>query len=210
MTKNAAILLPVKGMTCASCVANIEKALRATEGIKEATVNLATEQASVQYDSDIIELNDIVRAVKDSGYHVPTRKINLTIRGMTCASCVSRVEKALRETPGMVAATVNLATERATVEYLEGTALKDIRRAILEAGYEPGDELETEGISGEVYNSETVKLRNYFIGSAVIAVIIMAMMWLPDFTGKAFILWALATPVQFWEERGFTAGRGRH
>ncbi len=126
----------VRGMTCASCVAHVEKALKKTEGVTSASVNLATERVEVAL-APGAKTTDIARAVIDAGYEPVVETIEFGVRGMTCASCVSHVEKALRATPGVIEASVNLATERATVRALKGPGLiENLRRAVAEAGYE--------------------------------------------------------------------------
>src|SRR5436305_1755064 len=102
--------LPVEGMTCASCVRRVETALAKVPGVHDVAVNLATEQATLQADSPEV-LNAAAKAVADAGYDVPRAEIELNIADMTCASCVGRVERALRAVPGVVDAQVNLATE---------------------------------------------------------------------------------------------------
>ncbi|WP_072388041.1 heavy metal translocating P-type ATPase [Hyphomicrobium sp. CS1BSMeth3] len=128
-----AVILPVAGMNCASCVGRVEKALKSVPGVKSASVNLATEQAEVTGFGPIA-YGDLVAAVKDAGYTVPATRTELAIEGMTCASCVARVERALASTPGVVAARVNLATERATVEGSIDAAL--LIKAVENAGYD--------------------------------------------------------------------------
>ena len=105
---------PIEGMTCASCVGQVERALLAVPGVVEANVNLATERASVRF-SEPIDRAALVEAVERVGYEVPDQTVGLAIDGMTCASCVGRVERALQAVPGVAEAGVNLATERATV-----------------------------------------------------------------------------------------------
>ncbi len=113
--------IPVLGMTCASCAGRVEKAIRAAPGVRSATVNLAAERAWVEMD-DTGTPEAVSQAIRSAGYEPIERTIELKISGMTCASCVARVERALKATPGVVSASVNLATERATVRLLEGTA----------------------------------------------------------------------------------------
>ena len=126
------LVLEVEGMTCASCVAHVERALKAVPGVTSASVNLATERAEVT--GKALDRATLAQAVADAGYNVPTRPLDLEIEGMTCASCVARVERALKAVPGVTSATVNLATERATVS---GTAeAADLTRAVEDAGYE--------------------------------------------------------------------------
>jgi Au+-exporting ATPase len=117
--------IPIEGMTCASCVGRVEKALKAVPGVADAVVNLATEKASVTTSLPVDHAR-LVGAVEKAGYTVPasfstpaTASLEVAIEGMTCASCVGRVEKAIKAIPGVTNAVVNLATEKATVQ---GTA----------------------------------------------------------------------------------------
>jgi len=111
----APLTLPIRGMSCASCVGRVEKALRAVPGVGEVAVNLATESAHVTPDGALDPVQ-LIAAVERSGYAVPAAEVQLSVEGMTCASCVGRVERALQAVPGVISARVNLATERATVE----------------------------------------------------------------------------------------------
>lgn len=106
--------LPILGMTCASCVGRVERALQAVPGVIVAHVNLAAERADLTIEGDV-ERAALVRAIEDAGYEVPTAKLELSIEGMTCASCVGRVERGLRAVPGVERVSVNLATERASI-----------------------------------------------------------------------------------------------
>ena len=129
--------LPVEGMTCASCVGRVERALKAVPEIKDAVVNLATERADITFSSTP---NPVlaVSAIESSGYKVPEEITELAIEEMTCASCVGRVEKALAQIPGVLEATVNLATERARVRHLSGVvSITDLEVAVVHAGYKP-------------------------------------------------------------------------
>ncbi len=135
-----------------------------------------------------------------------TQKSIFPVQGMTCASCVARVEEALKSVPGVVSVSVNLASEKATVEYLEGTEFADLRRAVKDAGYELGREAETLEDVTVASAREIKKVRDRFIFAAVLGVIIMAMMFTPHFTGMEYVLWALATPVQFWAGLRFYKG----
>ena len=130
-----AISLPIEGMTCASCVGRVEKALKAIPGVDKASVNLATERADISF-SGAPDVAAAVQAVQKAGYAVPETDIELSVTGMTCASCVGRVEKALKAVPGVHGATVNLATERARVTAAGGVAASALIQAIAKAGYE--------------------------------------------------------------------------
>jgi len=128
--------IPVEGMTCASCVARVEKAIRAVPGVTSASVNLATERADVRFDGTT-KTADIVKAIENSGYGAAEESIELAIEGMTCASCVARIEKALKAVPGVTGASVNLATERASVRLTKGIATSaSLEQAVRAAGYD--------------------------------------------------------------------------
>ncbi len=127
----------VQGMTCASCVAHVEKALKNTQGVASASVNLATERAEVTL-APGARAETLAHAVSEAGYEPVIETVEIGVGGMTCASCVAHVEKALAAVPGVLEAHVNLATERASVKALAGPELMGrLRRAIAVAGYEP-------------------------------------------------------------------------
>ncbi|WP_285316030.1 heavy metal translocating P-type ATPase [Providencia rettgeri] len=129
--------LPVEGMTCASCVGRVEKALKAVVNIDTAVVNLATERADITFKGHV-DPDSAVRAIESSGYKVREETTELAIEEMTCASCVGRVEKALSQIPGVLEANVNLATERARIRHLSGAVtIEDLEAAIVQAGYKP-------------------------------------------------------------------------
>ncbi|WP_158904725.1 heavy metal translocating P-type ATPase [Burkholderia sp. L27(2015)] len=126
--------VPIEGMTCASCVGRVEKALAGVPGVSGVSVNIATERAQLDTDASVA-LDTIVDAVKRAGYAVTQDSITLDVQGMTCASCVSRVEKALQRVPGVAKASVNLATQTATVGGV-GLEADALIAAISKAGYE--------------------------------------------------------------------------
>ncbi|MDE1147933.1 MAG: heavy metal translocating P-type ATPase [Azospirillaceae bacterium] len=127
--------IPVGGMTCAGCVRRVEKVIAAVPGVAAATVNLATERAHVDL-ADRTQLPAVVAAITKAGYEPGTHAVELAVAGMTCAACVARVEKVLRRQPGVVAANVNLATERATVSLVDGSDAAAVAAAVTRAGYE--------------------------------------------------------------------------
>ncbi|MGO3929945.1 heavy metal translocating P-type ATPase [Rhodopseudomonas pseudopalustris] len=130
-------IFPIEGMTCASCVRRVEGAITKVPGVTAAAVNLATESAEVTY-SGAVDSGAIIAAIRGAGYDVPVERIEVDIEGMTCASCVNRVEKTIAAVPGVKSVSVNLATERATVELLAGSTPRTaIDAAIRKAGYEP-------------------------------------------------------------------------
>ncbi|MFA4965016.1 MAG: heavy metal translocating P-type ATPase [Thermoleophilia bacterium] len=215
--ERATVELPITGMTCASCVARNERALRKVEGVAEASVNFATEKATITFDPGIVSADELVRTVEAAGYGVVTVQETLPVLGMTCASCVSRVERALRKPPGVLKAEVNLATERATVTYIPGQASRDdLAAAVRAAGYEVVEQPAAGESAAEAADSaEAARAAAYralklkvAVGFALSIVIFMGTMhewfpFLPSWLHDGYVLWALATPVQFWVGRQF-------
>jgi heavy metal translocating P-type ATPase len=129
--------IPIQGMTCASCVGRVEKAIRSVEGVAVANVNLATERAHVEFAPSEANPAAVADAIRAAGYEPFENTIELKIDGMTCASCVNRVEKALGRVPGVENASVNLATERASIRYLGNADIVDrLIGAVEQTGYE--------------------------------------------------------------------------
>ena len=153
------ISLPVKGMSCAGCVNTIEKNINNFEGIKKAEVNFATEEISIQYDSDKLDIEAIVKKIKDTGYDVPVSKTDLSITGMSCAGCVSTVEKILNKNiPGVIFGSVNFSTEKATIKYIPGTVTaKEIIKAIKDGGYGVKEESKEDKYSEEIGKRKEIK-----------------------------------------------------
>ncbi|WP_418647741.1 heavy metal translocating P-type ATPase [Thauera butanivorans] len=129
----AAVSLPIEGMTCASCVGRVEAALAKVEGVAQVSVNLATERADIRLAAPVDRMT-LIAAVEKTGYDVPASTTELAIEGMTCASCVGRVEKVLQAVPGVAEVNVNLATERATVRGVAG--VDALIAAVDRAGYD--------------------------------------------------------------------------
>jgi Cu+-exporting ATPase len=196
----------ITGMSCTTCAATIEKALAEMPGVEKAGVNFASEKASIEYDPSRVSLAQIKNTVSQLGYGAVTKKSIFPVEGMSCAACVARVEQALNGVPGVVSASVNLASEKATVEYVEGTDITDLRRAVENAGYKLGAEAQTLEDVISAAQREIRGMRNRFIVAAILAALVMALMWAPEFVGKPYLLWALATPVQFWAGWRFYQG----
>ena len=130
------IELPVSGLTCEHCVHAVEGALRGVPGVRAATVNLAQGRAFVEYDPTKTTVTALHEAIKQAGYRSDTARARFRIQGITCASCVTKIENALRETPGVLSASVSVGTEEAMVEYLPSvTDLSAVRAAVGSAGY---------------------------------------------------------------------------
>jgi Cu+-exporting ATPase len=199
-------LIHITGMTCTTCAATIEKGLADTEGVEQAKVNFASEQASVEYDPAKVDLNKIKETISQLGYGIATRKSIFPVSGMTCASCVARVEKALSEVPGVVSAAVNLASEKATVEYTDEVKFATLRQTVRDAGYDLGMETETLEDVTTAAQREIRAIRNRFIVAATLAAIIMVLSMVPMFPASGYLIWVLATPVQFWAGLRFYRG----
>jgi len=206
--KTERIDLPIVGMSCASCAAAIQKNLFGLKGVEKANVNFATSKATIFYQPQLVKPQDFISSIRKSGYEVGVASVEIPIQGMHCASCVQNIEKALLRTRGVTKAAVNLATEKARVEYIPSEmSLKEIKEVIEQAGYrvlEVPPEEELADIERIVREKEYKKLKlKFFIGLALGILIFLGSSprwfpWIPDFLNNFFVLWALATPVQFW------------
>ena len=210
--------LPITGMSCASCAAKVEKGLANVEGVTKATVNFAAEKATVFFHPTQTDVSHLIDKVKDLGYGARVEKVVLPIQGMTCASCVSKVEKALSSVNGVVQAGVNFATERASVEYLpEEVSIRDLKKVVEEAGYQVLEVKEEDIVEKErlAREGELSRLKWKFMMGAMLLAPILVLMYgasfLERWTGLSmetnfFIQFLLATPVQFWVGWQFYVG----
>ncbi|MCF0017771.1 heavy metal translocating P-type ATPase [Pseudomonas stutzeri] len=189
--------LPVSGMTCASCAGRVERALLKVPGVASASVNLANEQVRVE--SSEADVAALIEAVQKAGYGVPVQSLELAIDGMTCASCVGRVERALLKVPGVRSAAVNLASERAHVEVLGPPDPAALIQAVGAAGYHAT-------ASSERRPAADAERRLQRERWAVIAGLLLAAPLVLPMFGELFgqhwmlpawIQFLLATPVQF-------------
>ena len=206
----------IEGMTCASCVGRVEKALRALPGVKAASVNLATERADVAFETAEPDLAAVVRAVEAVGYAASTGTTELEVKGMTCASCVGRVEHALKQAEGVLDATVNLATGRATVRHLAGVIdVGRLAEAVRAVGYEVFEAVagpDREDRERAVREREVKSLRRSVLAAGIFTLPIFLLEmgghlvpavhhWVLGALGNQqnlfYLLFALATVVQF-------------
>ncbi len=206
----------IGGMTCAACVGRVERGLKKVDGVLEANVNLATERATVNYDPAKTAPTALLERVREVGYEPVTQTLELGITGMTCAACVGRVERALNKVDGVLSASVNLATERATVTVVGAQAsAAHLKRAIREAGYgviETAAGETREDAERSAKERETAELRRAVVFSAafgvpLLLIAMLPMLWmpamelqmrlLPDMGVWNWIMLALAAPVQF-------------
>jgi P-type Cu+ transporter len=213
--QGATLRVGVKGMTCASCSARVERGLGKVDGVATANVNLATEQATVVFDPGVVGTDALLAAVRDAGYEPVVAELELSVAGMTCASCVARVERALKRVDGVVEANVNLATERASVRYLPEVARPSLLRdAVEDAGYQVmdvGDVAKREDVERQAREEERRKLRTSLLFAAALTVPLVVMemgaMLVPPFAAwlhatlehqtRAYVMFLLATGVQF-------------
>ncbi len=199
------IALPIEGMTCASCVSRIERALTREAGVMSVAVNLASETARVAYDPTQTNPGRLADAVARAGYRVPPVESDLQIEGMTCAACVSRVEKALQSVPGVVGASVNLATARARVSAAPGVDSAALIAAVTRAGYDARAwsdlAARSEQADADAVAKSRAELRRFVIATVLTLPLLADMAahllgW--HWRVPPLAQLALATPVQFW------------
>jgi Cu+-exporting ATPase len=216
MTKE--VRIGVGGMSCASCVTRVERAIARKSGVESAAVNLAAETAVVRFDQ--VQLPDLLEAVRGAGYDPVIEKAGIGVAGMTCASCVARVERAIKALPGVIEATVSLTTESASVEYLPATVSRErIAQAIRAAGYQPAAPDEAPGAEHTRHERELRSLRRDLVFAALLTLPLMLISMVPMFVPGvrplmlklaplpvwAWIELALATLVMLWPGRRFLA-----
>lgn len=202
----------IEGMSCASCVGRVERALNAQPGVLAAQVNLATEKATVELDESAT-LAGLVNTIREAGYQPRIQSADVSVTGMNCGSCVSRVERALTRQPGMISASVNLTTQKAFVEFMpDALSLPRIHQAIRDTGYDVKESEGTgQGAGEEDEDREGIDLRRkvIFAAALTIPVFLIAMgklipgletfytSLLPH-RGWMAIEWLLTTPVMFY------------
>ena len=220
VTQAERIDLPIEGMHCASCAQTIEKELGNTVGVQKVSVNVATERATVFYDPNRVSVLALANAIESAGYDVGTAKMSFAIRGMHCASCVGQIENALNETPGVVKASVNLATERAQVTYLpSATQLEAIYQSVESTGYKvirahEGDGDAPEDAERAERTRELSQLQRKFTTASVLAALVFIGSFQSWFPGLAdiprhvmyWILLVITTPILFWCGSRFFTG----
>jgi Cu+-exporting ATPase len=198
MSDSTTFDLPIAGMTCASCAGRVERALSKVIGASAVSVNLATEQARVQAPAD--SLPALMDAVAKAGYSVPQQSLELSIDGMTCASCVGRVERALNKVPGVKSVSVNLANERAHLELLGQIDPQTLIAAVTKAGY-AASVWEAEHPQTDTQQTRLHRERWALIAAIALALPLVLPMLLQPFGVHwmlpAWAQFALATPVQF-------------
>jgi P-type Cu+ transporter len=207
---NKQTTFPIVGMTCANCVNTVEKGLRKLDGVDSVDVNLALERASVSFDPDKLSQQDLIDRIELVGYEVPEATTELAITGMTCANCVSTVEKGLRKLDGVTDVNVNLATEKATITYIPGQVTRqDLVERVKLIGYGVVEAESDETLEDAERLARQAEIdrqrRRLWIGILFsLPLFLLSMgrdfgligMW-SHAPWVNFLFWALATPVQF-------------
>ncbi|RJQ31289.1 MAG: copper-translocating P-type ATPase [Peptococcaceae bacterium] len=204
------ISIPVEGMSCAACAGRVEQALKDTAGVAGATVNLVTSKANINYNPAKISVKELVETISNLGYNVPAAESNLTVRGMNCAACVARIERAVSDLPGIVRVTVNLPAESARINYYPGAvSATKIKEEIRSLGYEVTEEIDgRESVDRErQVRQEEIRrqARNMLIAWPLALLVMLGMfrdLWIfprfiPEFMSNVLFLWTLTTPVVF-------------
>jgi P-type Cu+ transporter len=208
----------ITGMTCAACAIRIEKGLKKMEGVEEANVNLALEKATIKYDAATMNPSAIQKKIQDLGYDVVTNKIELDITGMTCAACSTRIEKGLNKMEGVLMANVNLALEKATVEYNPSLLTpKEMIQKVDKLGY--GASVKNDENAQDTMDQRLREVeiqQGKFIFSLILSLPLLwsmvghfsftSFLYVPDAFMNPWVQLALATPVQFYIGKQFYIG----
>jgi Cu+-exporting ATPase len=212
MMSEQRLTLPITGMTCANCAANIERGVKKLKGVADASVNFAAENAAVSFDPQQLQLRDVVEKIHNSGFGVTTAKIEMPVTGMTCANCAANIERALnKRTAGVVSTAVNFASERVSVEYIPAVLnLDEIVAAIEKAGYgaiPPEEGLDEEDAEQKTRDAEIKDQTRKFAVGVLFALPLFVLSMGRDFgligqwSHAPWVNWlflALASPVQFY------------
>jgi len=204
--------LPITGMSCASCASRIQNALAQVKGVYNAAVNFAAERATIHYNPSEASVSEFIKIITDQGYGVSVSKTNIPVKGMTCASCVQKVQKALSSMNGVLSAEVNFATEKASVEYIPSqTGMGDFKKALRDIGYdivevEKGEDIVEKERQEREKELSRLKFR-LIAGAALTISIFVLMLWekagLSSFIEipeqiNFLIQFIIQSPVQFW------------
>lgn len=210
MAEPKQITLPVTGMTCANCVATVERNLRKAAGVQEAIVNLSSERATVSFDPDLSTMGDLIGRIRRAGYDVAVGEAVLLIQRMSDSSDALRLEKALRQLDGVLDAQVSFAAERAAVRYIPTVISQlEIRNAVKSAGFSAAEMGgEAEDVEREARQREVLKQRRLLLLGILFSLPLFIVSMSRDLgllpmaiTHAGWLNWlmfALATPVQFY------------
>ncbi|MFZ0547501.1 MAG: heavy metal translocating P-type ATPase [Candidatus Promineifilaceae bacterium] len=212
MTEQKQLTLPVLGMTCANCVAAVERNAKKVEGVSDAVVNFASEKVAITYDPAVAKTSAVIDRIHRAGYEIPTTTVELPLLGMTCTNCANTIQRRLNKVEGVVEATVNYASEKASVEYVVGaTSTAELIAAVRQAGY---DVVETADSDAAPEDAEAAareaeirhQWRRFAVGVLFALPLFLISMsrdlgLLPEWANAIWVNWlflALATPVQFY------------
>ena len=215
MPESMQLTVPVVGMTCANCVATVERNAKKAQTVADASVNFASEKLTVSYDPAVVSarqvLDDVIARVRKAGYDVPTASLELPLLGMTCANCANTIQRRLNKVDGVVEATVNYASERATVEYVPGLVTRaDLVAAVRKAGYDVVEVAGAEDSEDAEAAARQTEIRHQWqrlIVGVVFTAPLFVLSMARDFgllgvwAQAMWVNWlffALATPVQFY------------
>ena len=226
MAQKMQVSLPILGMTCANCVATVERSLQKVDGVENANVNLSSERAAVDYDPQKVDLQKLVSQVEYAGYHVAIGEANILLQGMNDPADAQRVEKAMNQVNGVLEAKINLASGRIIVRYVPTLLSQgDLRRFIQQSGFKTIEEgTSLEDVEKTARENEIKRQRRFLIVSLVFTIPLFVLSMSRDFgllpmtlahaTWLDWLFFALATPVQFiigaqYYVNGFKALRNR-
>jgi Cu+-exporting ATPase len=218
--------LAITGMSCANCSSTVTEALESLEGVREANVNFATDEGTVEYDPEVTSLADVYEAIDGAGYSAVDDAIRVTVTDMSCANCSQTVSESLLETPGVISADVNFATDEGRVRFNPEEATRsDLYDAVERAGYSPvrddgegtdDDGGDTESRADAARSAEVRHQRNLVLFGAALSLPLLGMMALELFApgtlpetipgtdlAMGWVAFALATPVQVLLGREF-------
>ena len=215
MSETEQITLPVLGMTCANCVAAVERNSKKVEGVNDASVNYASEKVTFTYDPAVLSAGEattqVIERVERAGYKVPTATVELPLLGMTCANCATTIERRLRKTDGVLQANVNYATNKATVTYAPGvTTRAELVAAVRKAGYDVVESDADEDMVDAEAQAREAEIRHQqkrLIVGLIFTVPLFTLSMARDFgllgpwSHEPWVNWfffTLATPVQFY------------
>jgi len=216
------VRLPIAGMTCGRCAQRLEKVLKGTDGVKRAVVNLSLADALIEYSPERTSAGDLIKIIREEGFEAGASCAIIGIKGLRCASCVTKIEDALKAAPGVISASVNPAAETARVEYMPGlTGTEGLEQAVEGAGYKtgkaPGEEPEDKEQAARQREYKTLMKKFWF--SIIVGIPVMALSYpsyiglggvLPSGSTALRIVWALmglaTLPVLFWAGNQFFIG----
>ncbi|MCU6711525.1 heavy metal translocating P-type ATPase [Paenibacillus sp. J5C_2022] len=208
--------IQITGMTCAACATGIEKGLNKMDGVEQASVNLALEKSAIKYDPSKLSVSDLEKKIEALGYGVVKQKAEFDITGMTCANCSLGIEKGLNKMEGIASATVNLALERATIEFNPSeVTIADIIAKVEQLGY--GAHQKQDDKEQVDYREKAIQdQKRKFIISAILSLPLLwtmvghfsftSFLYLPEFLMNPWVQMALAAPVQFIIGKQFYVG----